>query len=221
MNTSSEDTGYVITRAEEPKIPVEATGLNIYTRSNPEDIIIPYQDSLIKYTPAESIVGIDYISIVDRKRNTPLRERYAEIDSLPDEAIYNDNIYYQINPGDTLYFGFKNPGKSAWLKRDYILLTKGYYTGSKENPPLSMGARVIYKNDTRIIQSLGGSIIIEFESKRERDIRLRIYDIAGRLHRDKSITLSTGIKRYSIDNLPQGIYFIKVNKRIYKGVIVR
>ncbi len=221
VNTSSEDTGYVITRAEEPKIPVEATGLNIYTRSNPEDIIIPYQDSLIKYTPAESIVGIDYISIVDRKRNTPLRERYAEIDSLPDEAIYNDNIYYLINPGDTLYFGFKNPGKSAWLKRDYILLTKGYYTGSKENPPLSMGARVIYKNDTRIIQSLGGSIIIEFESKRERDIRLRIYDIAGRLHRDKKITLSMGIKRYSIDNLPQGIYFIKVNKRIYKGVIVR
>ncbi|HHE04572.1 MAG TPA: T9SS type A sorting domain-containing protein [candidate division WOR-3 bacterium] len=72
-----------------------------------------------------------------------------------------------------------------------------------------------------MIQSLGGSIIIEFESKRERDIRLRIYDIAGRLHRDKKITLSMGIKRYSIDNLPQGIYFIKVNKRIYKGIVVR
>jgi len=221
VNTSPEDTGYVITRAEEPKIPVEAAGLNIYTRSNPEDIIIPYQDSLIKYIPVESLVGIDYISVVDRKQNTPLREKFAGIESLPDEAIHNDNVYYEITPGDTLYFSFKNPGKTAWFKRDYILLTKGYYTDKKGKSPLSMVTRVTYKNDTRIIRSLGRSIIIEFESEGNRDIRLKVYDIAGRIIKDKRITLSAGIKRYSIDNLPQGIYFIKVNKRIYKGVIVR
>ncbi|MCK4226211.1 T9SS type A sorting domain-containing protein, partial [candidate division WOR-3 bacterium] len=228
------DGDYITTTRDEPpdtldpKIRLGLSGDTLYTRAKSDNILTPkYKDKAVTYALLDSVGYIDYVSLVKSLPKKYIKEKEATIKDLPQELRKEDGQYYEITPGDTLEFSFfkiKKEMPQGWI-RDYMIEVVGYYTGSGKSKGGETPKGVeTFKNDMRLIRSLGREIVMEFESAEERDTEITIYDVVGRVVENKVLKLSTGIQRYSIKSLPSGIYFIKTSNmgnRIYKVTVIR
>ena len=202
-----------------PKLTFYSGDIRMYTRINPEDVIIFNIDTMMKYEPIESIIEIDYVNLIRELPDSPVELAFAEIDNMPYEMRISDGNYYKINPYDTLYFSFiEPPKKNQGFERDYFIFVKGYYKkGAKETFTIwkSMGLN----DGIKFIRLYGSSFL--FESENEKDIRL--YEITGREIKGFTIerTRSNNKIRYEIKDIPSGVYFIKIGDNFRKGVIVK
>ncbi len=184
-----------------------------------------YGKNKVSYTLLDSVGGIDYISLVRSLPDRFIRKGKATIKNLPQELRKKDGVYYKIAPGDTNEFSFfkvKQKIPTGWV-RDYVIEVVGYYTGNGKGAESPEGV-VTYKNDIRFIRSLGKEIVMEFESARDRNVGITLYDVTGRVIRKEVLKLSTGIQRYSIRDLPSGIYFIRVpdmKDKVHKVTVIR
>ncbi|MCK4422207.1 T9SS type A sorting domain-containing protein, partial [candidate division WOR-3 bacterium] len=228
------DGDYITTTRDEPsdsldpKIRFTLLGDTLYSRVKDDNILTPkYKDKAVTYALLDSVGYIDYVSLVKSLPKKYIKEKEATIKDLPQELRKEDGQYYEITPGDTLEFSFFKVEKEmpqGWV-RDYMIEVVGYYTGNGNPKGGEAPERVeTFKNDMRLIRSLGREIVIEFESDGERDTEITIYDVAGRVVENKVLKLSPGIQRYFIKSLPSGIYFIKTSNmgnQIYKVTVIR
>ncbi|MCK4421486.1 T9SS type A sorting domain-containing protein, partial [candidate division WOR-3 bacterium] len=211
----------------DPKIRLGLSGDTLYTRAKGDNILTPkYKDKAVTYTLLDSVGCIDYVSLVKSLPDRFISKKKATIKSLPWKLRKRDWQYYEITPGDTLEFSFfkvKKEMPQGWV-RDYMIEVFGYYRSGKTKGDEAPEGVETFKNDIRLIRSLGREIVMEFESAEERDTEITIYDVVGRVVENKVLKLSTGIQRYSIKSLPSGIYFIKTSNmgnRIYKVTVIR
>ncbi|MCK4528456.1 hypothetical protein KAW18_13875 [candidate division WOR-3 bacterium] len=148
----------------------------------------------------------------------------------------NSNSWYQRDeflPDTTGEFGLTtvSPGDTitAFMSKEYIhtdtftfysnvlcttCTSKGKFDDDKDK------ARVEYKNDIRLVQSIG-RIVLDVESANERVIEFKLYDIVGRELDSKSLKLNRGIRRINLNVHTSGIYFIKAGKDILKAMVIK
>jgi len=219
---SSPNTDYVMTRGSPPKRTLGMSNNDtLYTRVRSDDIVIFNPDSILKYVAIDGSARIDYVNLV-RKLPVRIVQMYAESYEMPQELLINDNKYYVINPGDSLYFSFKAPsGKNKDYEREYIILTRGYYTERKGSKgPLDNKPEIKYRNEIRLVQSIG-RIVLEVESEKDRTIDIKIYDVVGRKIDSKTFDMRRGIRRVGIDVHSSGVYFITTDKEILKAMVIK
>ncbi|MCK4528080.1 hypothetical protein KAW18_11980 [candidate division WOR-3 bacterium] len=215
-------TDYIMTRGLPPKRALSlSNNTTLYTRVNPEDAIIFHPDSALKYVSAEPLAGIDYVNLI-RRLPVQLIQKHAETYEMPEELLEDDEEYYIIQPGDTLYFSFKElKEKNENSEREYIMLVKGYYTEKEgKKGPVDNKPEIKYKNEIRLVQSIR-RIVLEVESDKERSIDIKVYDIAGRNIDFQRFNVKRGIRRIDLGVYPSGVYFITTDKAILKAMMIK
>ena len=214
-------TEYVLTLAVPPPRPkplYSAGGIILWTRINPEDVIIFNIDTMMKYEPIDSLIEIDYINLIRGLPNSPIDMLFGNPNNIPEEMGRGDEIYYKINPKDTIYFSFIEPEmKNKGFERDYYIVVKGYYKKGGVSTYHSHN-KLKEGEGIKVINAFGERIIIESDGNEE----INVYDITGRKIKGFTIkkTINNNRMRYEIGGIPMGIYFIKVGNRFMKGVII-
>jgi len=174
---------------------------------------------------------IDYVSLVKLEPDAmDTTECYLESALYPDSTDVADNLrsidanYADFHYGDRILLTYTAPpGPDSGLVRDFVVVSKGYYTpdttyGGPQarivKPPLRLELLAIQPNPTR------QGIDIRFQIPEKRPVNLKVYDASGKqvriLFRAKSqkpgvYTISWDGKDNRGRRVPSGVYFIRLN----------
>ncbi len=218
VDPSPERTGHILLTLRPPKEIGEIALSYVYTRAIEEEQVIFYPESIINIIPVESL-EIDYLTLI---RKIP--ENTMNIDTLlhrniPTEMKELDSIYYVIESDGKIEIEFSkgeiHPGKDI----DYVMIVNGYYEKRGEGTSKKSFASVPIEKI--IVSSIGPCIKISYESLFDREEEIDIFNIAGMRIKNMKVHFRKGINELEIKDIPSGIYFVKIGKKVFKTTIIR
>jgi len=213
-----EETRYALITLRPPKEIGEIALSYTYTRAIEEEQVIFYADSIINIVPVESL-EVDYLNLV---RKMP--DNMMEIDTLvplelPLEMREFDSIYYRIDSKGDIEISFNKGEDHSGKDVDYVIIVTGYY--EKKGERLTLKKNGMIKEDKISVSNFGSKIIVNYESSFDKEIEIEIFNIAGARIKRMKKEIRNGLNRIEIEDIPNGIYFLRIGRRYYKTTIIR